>query len=386
MRVLLVHNRYQLPGGEDIVFSSEAQVLNGRGHDVEVYQEDNRRIAEMSRVAVGVRSVWSRRSRRAIARCLKTTRPDVAHFHNTFPLISPSAYSACREMGVPVVQTLHNYRPLCPAATFLRDGRVCEDCLGKTVPWPSVLHGCYRGSRAETLPVAAMLTTHRWLGTWRSQVDMYVAVTDFVKRKFIEGGFPAEKITVKPHFVDPDPGPREDDGRYVVFVGRLTTEKGIETLLQAWQKIRIPLKLVGDGPLMRASQVFAKRHDATWIEFVGGRDQQDVLSLIKGARFLVFPSEWYETFGRVAIEAFACGVPVVASRLGAMAEIVADGRTGLHFTPGDAADLAAKAEWAWTHPEEMREMGAEARREYERKYTAERNYERLMQIYEAVRS
>src|SRR5437773_6382097 len=252
MRVLLVHNRYQLPGGEDIVFSSEAQVLNRRGHDVEVYHEDNRRIAEMSRVAVGVRSVWSRRSRRAIARCLKTTRPDVAHFHNTFPLISPSAYSACREMGVPVVQTLHNYRPLCPAATFLRDGRVCEDCLGR-VPVPAVVHGCYRSSRVATLPIAVKDALHSAIGTWSSSVDAYITPSEFARSRYVKAGWPAERIVVK-YNTAPDPGaptPSYDGG--FLCLSRLAPEKGVDVLLDAWEKA-FPgggerLRIVGAGEL-----------------------------------------------------------------------------------------------------------------------------------------
>lgn len=300
-------------------------------------------------------------------------------------LVSPSAYYASQEAGVPVVQTLHNYRLVCPAATFFRDGHVCEDCLGKTPPWPGVMHACYRGSRSQTAVVAAMLTVHRALKTWREQVDCYITMTDFTRRKLIAGGLPAEKVAVKPNFVHPDPGMKDGHGCYALFVGRLSPEKGLRTLLQAWQGIRdIPLKIVGDGPLLDEVRSVMQAQQLRGVEVLGTRTRQEVMDLMHGASFLVFPSEWYECFPVTLAEAFACGLPVVASSLGVMAEIVEDGRTGLHFKPGDPEDLAAKVEWAWGHPCEMTVMGREARHEYEQKYTAERNYQQLTEVYQMV--
>ena len=378
LRILLIHNYYQQSGGEDTEFAAEKKLLRQKEHEVVEFVRHNAEIQEIGHLRVAIDAVWSRYSQHALQRLLQATRPDVAHFHNTFLLISPAAYYACREEGIPVVQTLQNYRLLCPGATFLRDGRVCEDCVGKTIPWPGVLHGCWRGSRVQTSVVMAMLASHRLLGTWQKQVDVYVALTEFARQKFIEGGLPAEKIAIKPNFIYPDPGPGDGSGNYVLFVGRISQEKGIRTLVRAWRKLKeVPLKVAGDGPLMEEIQ----RASSKGLEILGWRPHDEVLSLIKGARFLVFPSEWYEGFPLAIAEAFACGVPVIASRLGAMAEIVENGRTGLHFEPGNPEDLAAKVEWAWTHPQQMTEMGHEARREYEQKYTAERNYEMLMEIY-----
>lgn len=385
MRVLLVHNYYLQPGGEDEVFSSQKSLLRQHGHDVVEYIEDNRRIDGINPISLAVRTIWSRSSKQQLLKTIKEARCDVAHFHNTFPLISPSIYYACREAGIPVVQSLHNPRILCPAATFYRNGHACEECLGKTLPWPGILYGCYRNSRAYTFVVAAMITVHRLLKTWERQVDFYITFVDFYKRKFIEGGFPAEKIVTKPHFVDPDPGFRgEKHSNYALFIGRLVPEKGIFTLLNAWRLLKdIPLKLRGDGRLLKEVQDFIKKNSLESMEILARPNKERLIDLIKGARFLVWPSEGYnETFGMVAVEAFACGVPVIASRIGTMSEIVEDRRTGLHFTPGDPEDLAAKIEWAWTHPEQMKAMGREARREYEQKYTAERNYRMLMDIYQ----
>ncbi|HJY84830.1 MAG TPA: glycosyltransferase family 4 protein, partial [Candidatus Binatia bacterium] len=234
----------------------------------------------------------------------------------------------------------------------------------------------------QTAAVAAMITLHRWLRTWQRQVNLYIALTDFCRRKFMQGGLPAEKIVVKPNFVGPDPGERDGVGRYALFVGRLSAEKGIWILLRAWQRLsNTVLKIVGDGPQRHAMQAFVDTEGVQRIELLGQQPSEDVLKLMKGAQFLIFPSEWYETFGRVAIEAFACGVPVIASRLGAIAEIVEDGHTGLLFQPGDLDDLAAKVRWAVSHPEEMTRMGTKARQVYEIKYTPEANYRMLCDIY-----
>jgi len=378
VRILLIHNFYQQPGGEDTEFAAEKTLLRQKGHEVVEFVRHNVEIHEIGRLKAAVDAVWSRDARRALRQILREVRPDVVHFHNTFLRISPAAYYVCWEEGIPVVQTLQNYRLLCPGATFLRDGQVCQDCMGKVIPWPGVLHGCWRGSAAQTSVVAAMLTFHRLLGTWQKQVDVYVVLTEFARQKFIEGGLPPEKIAIKPNFIYPDPGSGDGSGNYGLFVGRISQEKGVHTLIRAWQKVKgTPLKIVGDGPLMEEVRG-ANLED---IEILGWRSHDEVLALMKEARFLVFPSEWYEGFPLTIAEAFACGLPVIASRLGAMAEIVEGGRTGMLFEPGNAEDLAEKVTWAWTHPKEVQAMGQEARLEYEKKYSAEQNYRRLVEIY-----
>ncbi len=385
MRVLLAHNYYQQPGGEDTEFAAEKNLLRQRGHEVVEFTRRNAEIHRIGRLRAAVSALWSRDSRRALRRMLREVRPDVVHFHNTFLLISPAAYYVCQEEGIPVVQTLQNYRLLCPGAAFLRDGQVCEDCVGKTVPWPGMFYGCWRDSRAQTSVVAAMLAFHRWLGTWQKQVDVYVALTEFARQKFIEGGLPAEKIVIKPNFIYPDPGPGDSSGNYGLFVGRISREKGINTLIRAWRKLRgIPLKVVGDGPLMGEIQRAWQEGSFEELEILGWRSHDEVLALMREARFLVFPSEWYEGFPLTIAEAFACGLPVIASRLGAMVEIVEDGRTGLHFEPRNPDDLAVKVGWAWTHLDKMKMMGLEARREYEQKYSAEQNYRKLIEIYQTA--
>ena len=381
LRILVVHNRYREPGGEDAVVAAETALLRANGHTIVEYVDDNRRIDSLGTVAAATQAVWSRPSRRRLDTLLGSQPVDVAHFHNTFFLVSPSAYHACRAAGVPVVQTLHNYRLACPAATFYRAGRPCEDCLGR-LPWPGVVHACYRGSRAQTALVAITVTAHRLLGTWRSAVELYVTSTDFQRRKLVAAGLPEDRVAVKPHFVHPDPGQsgNESAGEYALYVGRLGPEKGVGTLLDAWAQLPdVPLKIAGDGPqgdLVRKH--LAERPNVEW---VGGVARDTVFTLLRKARFLVFPSECYETFGMAIVEAFACGVPVIASRRGAMAELVADGRTGLLFAPGDATDLARTVRRAWSDREATTRLGRAARAEYETRYTAARNYEMLTECY-----
>ena len=381
MRILSVHSRYQIRGGEDECREAEEHLLREMGHSVEVYEENNERVAAMGNVSMGLRTVWSKESYEIVKARLRSQPHDVVHVHNFFPMISPSVYYAAKAEGVPVVQTLHNYRLLCPNGLFFRDGQVCEGCLGKPIPWSGVMNACYRGSGTASTSVATMLTVHRAMGTWNNMVDTYIALTQFARQKFIEGGLPAEKIVVKPNFVHPDPGIGEGRGGYALFVGRLSPEKGLDTLLAAWEQLKepIPLKIIGDGPL--ASWVAEAATRLPHVEWLGRRPLDEVYSILGEAMVLIFPSNWYETFGRVAVEAFAKGTPAIAANIGAIAELIDPGRTGLLFSPGNPQDLAAKVEWALTHPKELAQMRQEARSEFELKYTAQENYRRLMEIY-----
>jgi glycosyltransferase involved in cell wall biosynthesis len=386
MKIVLVHNSYQQGGGEDVVFAQERANLERAGNKVIAYQRSNSEIENLApfrRLEAAKNTVWSTRTRREFASLLDREAPDLVHVHNTFVMISPSIYSACRERGIPVVQTLHNFRLMCPAATFYRDGKVCEACTDDGL-WSAVRHGCYRGSRSATATVALMLATHRLLGTWRDLIDAYIALTAFSRDKFIAAGLGANKIFVKPNFVDQDPGPRTAVGDYAVFTGRLSPEKGVMTLLRAWERlpVRCPLQIVGDGPERAQLEAFVRERNIRGVTFRGRLTRRETVATVKGARFAIVPSVYYEGFPMVIAEAMACGTPILCSRLGAMEEIVADGITGLHFNAGDADDLANKAAWAWNHRSEMNNMGGAARREYETRYTADRNYSLLMKIYE----
>jgi len=383
MVVLMVHNFYQQPGGEDQSFAAEAGLLEAYGHTVCRYTLHNDAIQQMSALRVARATIWNTTAYRELRALIRQVQADVVHFQNTFPLVSPAGYYAAQAEGVPVVQSLRNYRLMCPNGLFFRDGRPCELCLGR-LPWPGVRHACYRNSRPATAAVATMLTVHRALGTWSKHVDAYVALTAFARQKFIEGGLPADKIAVKPNFVYPDPGPTEQKEDYALFVGRLSAEKGLDVLLEAWPKLgsRLRLKVVGDGPLAGPVQEAARANEH--IEWLGRLPYDAVLDRVGRAALLVIPSVWHEPFGRVAIEAYAKATPVVASDRGALAEIVEHERTGLLFHPGDADDLAAQVAWLLDHPTRSRQMGKAARQAFETTYSAERNYEMLMAIYEAA--
>jgi glycosyltransferase involved in cell wall biosynthesis len=388
MKICLVHNSYEQRGGEDVVFEQEWGNLKRRGHDIIVYRRSNTEFkspAPFTQISLVKNSIWSTGSYQEFSQLLDREFPDIVHIHNTFFVISPSIYSACKERGIPVIQTLHNFRWVCPAYTLYRNGNVCEECLNGSL-WNGIRHGCYRGSRAATAAVALILGWHRLTKTWEENVDCYIALTEFSRQKFIAAGFQPDKIVVKPNFVEISPRPKPVAGEYALYVGRLSPEKGLETLLCAWERLpgRCPLQIIGDGPERATLEGLVRRHKNANVTFRGSLSRTETIEAMKKARFVVVPSVWYEGFPMVIAEAFACGAPVVCSRLGAMEEIVADHGTGLHFTPGDAEDLSQKAYWAWTHPVEVSEMGAAARCEYEACYTAEQNYISLMEIYYRV--
>lgn len=374
LRVLVLHNHYLHRGGEDSVVESEVDLLRDAGHEVRTYLRDNHDVDAASRLALACDTLWSARSRREVAGEIAAFAPDVIHVHNTLPLISPSAYWAAADARVPVVQTLHNFRLHCPQAMYLRDGRVCEDCKGR-VPWASVLHRCYRGSATQSAVISGMLVLHRALGTWSNKVTRYIALNEFCRRKFVEGGLPADRIVVKPNFVRADAvhdGPRSG----LLFAGRLSPEKGVATLAAALRRVpELSVRVAGEGP---AASVLRAVPNAT---LLGSLPVADVMRQMSTASALLLPSVWYENFPRTIVEAFSQGLPVISSRLGAMAEIVEDGRTGLLFEPGDAEDLARAMREAVANPARMREMGRAARAVYERTYTPRENLERLTQIY-----
>jgi len=377
VRVFIAHNVYQQRGGEDAVVDGECELLTKNGHDTYIFLCNNDELQTIrNRVEAGLNTVWSRKSVYKIGIDLNCFRPKLVHVHNFFPLITPSVYDACIEAGVPVVQTLHNYRILCPGALLMRDGHVCERCIHSS-PYHAVLYKCYRDSRLGSFAVARMVDYHRRRSTWNHKVDRFIALTEFAKSKFVEAGIEPEKIAVKPNFVT-DPFPDALPGgkrKGALFVGRLSVEKGIVTLAWAWRRLDYPLTVAGDGP------------ESGWLDGVssisrlGQVGSRRIGTLMATSAFLVMPSEWYEGFPMVLVESFAHGLPVIVSRLGSMAEIVEDGVTGLHFEPGDAEDLAEKAQWMIDHPRQCREMGENARQVYLEKYTPEKNYQMLMRIY-----
>ena len=387
MRIVLCHSHYQQPGGEDAVFADESALLTAYGHEVIPYTLHNDVIQSMNRWQVARSTLWNQKVHDELLSLLRRERPAVMHCTNTFPLISPAAYYAAQTSGVAVVQSLHNYRLLCANGLFLRGGHVCEDCLGRRIGWPGMLHACYRESRSASAVVATLQTAHWAMGTWKRMVDAYIVLTDFARKKFIAGGLPASRLHVKPNFVHPDPGPGGGTGKYAIYVGRLSQEKGIETLLAAWQQSppSLRLKIVGDGPLKQRVREAAALSPC--IEWLGHVPRATVQQLIADATMLVLPSNCYEGFPKTILEAFAVGTPVVTSRIGGMAEIVAQGRTGCMVRPGSASALAQAVSELAADPARLSAMRREARLDFETHYTADVNHRRLVEIYaHALRS
>lgn len=383
MIVMQVHNQYFHAGGEDAVVEAEGRLLAANRNVIKkvvVANSDLETATVGSRLRTGIDATWSQDAYGIVRASLRRDRPDVMHCHNTFPLLSPAVYHAAAHEGVPVVQTLHNFRLLCVNALLFRGGRVCRDCVGR-VPLAGIIHACYRGSRLGSASVAAMLVVHRLTGTWNRNVERYIALSDVAKREFVQGGLPEERIVVKSNFVHPDPGPGKHEGEFALYVGRLSEEKGIRTLLAAWAECdgEIPLRIVGDGPLRpiveRAAQT---SRGITWLGHV---PPEQVLDQMRAASFLIMPSLWYEHAPMVLLQAFATGLPAAVSGHGALAEMVDRNRTGWHFTPGDSDALAHTARQAWRDPEARAAKSAASREQYLASYTAERNYETLMGIY-----
>lgn len=379
MRVLLAHNFYQQSGGEDAVFYAEAALLEQHGIAPLRYVLHNNQIEHMTRISVAGKTIWNRQVHREIGELVRNQSIDVVHFHNTFPLISPAAYSAAHRGGAAVVQTLHNYRMLCPGALLFREGADCEKCMSRTLKLPAIKHKCYRGSLSATAVLTASLAFHHRRGTFSNDVDLYITPSEDTRNRFLQGGLSPQHVVVKPHFVDPDPGVGPG-GNFAIFVGRLSHEKGIATLLAAWKKLggKVPLKIIGDGPL-RDSVLEAARNDAS-IEWLGRRPMHEVYAILGNASFAVIPSHVRETFGRVAIEAFATGTPVIAAHIGALAELITD-RTGATFSPGDPEDLAKAIVEFITDPDRLRLMRRDCRNEFLSHYTGEPNYRQMMEIY-----
>jgi len=388
VRVLLAHNFYRssAPSGEDAAYRHERSLLEKNGVEVVPFERFNDDLDDSTfakRVRIARECVWSNDSFAAIRDLVRKTRPDVAHFHNTFPQISPSGYAACKDLRVPVVQTLHNYRLLCPGGLLMRGGRPCEECASGAL-LPSLRYRCYRNSLSATIPVAWMLYRNRRRGIYAFQVDRYIALTRFARGKFGGGVLPADRISVRPNFLSEPPSPGEGRGGYVVYVGRLSEEKGVLPLLAGWKFLPgVLLKIVGDGPL-RGRMEEAARQGRMNVEFLGYRGNAEAVAIVREARLSVLPSLCYESFPLTVIESYACGTPVVASRIGGLAEIVRDGVTGATVRPDDPADIAFTVRGLLADPGRLSELRGNARREFESLYAPDRAFDTLLEIYRDV--
>jgi glycosyltransferase involved in cell wall biosynthesis len=376
MKILFIHNAYQNWGGEDVVLDSEIALLRDYGHEVELYKRHNDELHDLSFASAAVSTIWSRRSAAEVEAACDIFQPQLIHAHNTFPLVSPSIYWTAARKRIPVIQTLHNFRMLCPQGTFLRNGGICEDCIGK-LPWRAIARKCYRKSIPQSAVLVSMLGIHRIAGTYRNKVTRFIALSAFLRDRFIAGGIPAEQLRIKPNFVESNRQPSWNNRQGGLYVGRLSIEKGIGTLLEALREgANNNIEVIGSGPCeATVSEHLEER-------YLGFLPKEDIQNRMHCASFLIVPSIGYEHLPTTILEAFSCGLPVIASRFGSLAEIVQDGVTGMLFNSGDATDLARKILWAEAHPEQMQKMGRAARVEYEAKYTPSINYKIMVDIYE----
>lgn len=376
MKILVAHNRYHYRGGEDTVVEVEVALLRDRGHEVQLYSRDNSELQNMAMSSAALSALWSRQTYKEVQQRCIDFKPDLIHAHNTFPLISPSLYGVAADMRIPVVQTLHNFRLLCPQAMLLRRDRVCEDCIGH-LPWRAVVHRCYRNSTAQSALTATMLTLHRWLGTWNTRVSRYIVLNNLCREKFIQGGLPAARLRIKPNFVRSTRVPHWQGRKGGIFIGRLSAEKGIAVLTQAMAALpALTMDVFGKGPMQ------ALVESTPGMRYGGFQSPSQLAERLHKAAYLVVPSTGVESFGLVAIEAFCCGTPVIAARHGGLSDLIEHGKTGLLVAPGDVDALKEAISWAEHHPHEMAQMGKAARAEYLTRYTPEHNYKILFAIYQ----
>ncbi len=389
MRVLVVHNRYRsaVPGGEDLVVDQESAALEADGHTVERFERSNDEISQASllkKVLVPGQVLWSEKARRSLSARLRAFSPDVVHVHNTFPLLSPSVLYACRALAVPVVTTMHHYRMMCPSGDLFRDGKICHDCVGK-LPLPAVRHGCYHGSTLSTIPLAAANISHG--KAWRKLVSAYIFLSRAQRDIFTPTALPRSRVFVKPNFV-PDPSGRgRSRENMVVFAGRLTEIKGIDYLMEAWdlfcgrdRSTALGLILVGAGPLQERVEAWAA--DRQSVQWLGPLDRAECTSVMARARAVIVPSQWEETFGLVAVEAMAAGVPPVASDRGSFRELITHGSDGILFDPADPRALAEVLKDIVENPPKYAAYGRRARSTYERRFSPEANMAELLTIYD----
>lgn len=383
MNIIVAHNYYRNRGGEDQVFEDESALLEARGHNVTRFIRRNTDFSGLQTIAVAAGTVWNQPASKALENLVRETDADVVHFHNWMPQISQAAFYGARKGGAAVVQTIHNYRYTCANGVLFRDGDVCELCVGKTFASPAIKYGCYRDSRAATVPVVAALTTHKLLRTADRAMDGLIVLSEFARSKLTEAGLPADKMYVKPNFVSPDPGVRAGDGGYMAFVGRLIDNKGIPTLLDAWNRMDSPplLKIAGSGPLTEV--VAQAAHDNDAIEFLGRVDPTEIPDLFGGASASIVPSRNYEGFPKSIVESFAVGTPVIASDLGSMTEIISVSENGFLVVPGDADDLMQSVS-RFPSGDDLTSMRRQSRRAFEDNYGEDRNYDVLLDIYAAA--
>jgi glycosyltransferase involved in cell wall biosynthesis len=386
LRILMIHNRYLIRGGEDASTDVSIDLLRAAGHKVLLLEDSNERVDDLGLMRTAARAVWSRESHAKVREILSSDRFDVVHVQNSFPLFSPSVNYAASRHGVPVVQSLRNFRLLCPEGMLHRDGAVCTDCVGKRFAWPGVVHKCYRNSATGSAVVATVSGGHRLIGTWKNRIARYVAPSSYAKDIYVRNGWAAHQISVIPNFVYPDPGSGDGSGGFALYAGRLAAVKGLDTLLEVWsdESVPFPLKIAGEGPLL--GQVAAATQSNPQIEYVGALSATDITEMMGNAAFIVVPTRGIESFGRVVAEALATGTPAIVADHGGLRETVAGHGVGLLFPPGDSAALRAQVHWLADHRDDLAAMRGVARASFLERFSGERILSSWADLYRELSS
>jgi len=381
MKVIFFHNQYQHKGGEDSVVANEIRLLEDHGHLVDAAIISNDEIKSVKdKLYAAMNVAYSKQSYDWCCERLERFRPDIAHVHNIFPLITTAVYDACRDNNVPVVQTFHNYRIYCANGLLLRDGKICEDCLQSGSALPAVIHGCYRGSRIASFFVARMINTNRKNKTWERKINRVIVASNYTREKLLEGGIPFKNICLKPHLAFPKYAPIvkvDPDKLYALCISRLSHEKGIETLLESWKQQDIELRIVGGGPERERYERLASDK----VRFLGRLDDKELAYQLSNAAFMVMPSECYENFPVVVAEAYSYGVPVVASNIGSLKELVLHDETGLLFQAGNPDNLKSMIDQLKNDDAKLGIYRKNAFYYYKTKLSPEVIYSRVMEIY-----
>lgn len=388
MKILYTYNFYKEHGGENQWFSSEPELMSKNGHDVKVFSKDNKEIDNYSiinKINLFNTVTWNDNSYKEILKIINDFQPDIVHAYNIIAILSPSIFFACREKNVPIIQTLYNYRLLCPAATFLRNDKICTECIDFGLK-RSVVHKCYRNSFLQSFALARMLDKHYKMGTWKNIINQFIVPTDFMANLLIDNGFFKDQISIKANFHEPDPGINYNTKKHVLFVGRLTVEKGIKTLIKTWfERENLPkLLIIGSGPLEEFIKVELNRGTKSPAQFLGKKRHKDVIEYLKHSLAMIIPSEWYEAFPHTILEAYACGIPVIASEIGTLKDVIINNENGLLFKIGDTGDLAKQINKLSSGSQLFRKISHNARKDYLKNYTGEANYKKLIDIYNKV--
>lgn len=381
MKILMIHNKYKQKGGEDVVFYNEMSLLQSKGHIVDKLVFENKNIEGIfNTLKIGISGIYNIESAGVLKNKIKQIRPDIIHVHNFFPIASPSIFWIANRFKIPVVLTLHNYRLICPNAILFRNGNICEKCINEILPYSSVIYKCYRNSLLQTLSLSIIMSFHKYLKTWHNKVDKFITLTHFQKNKFLSSNIniPNEKFLIKSNFVKDFGNGYKYRKDYFIYIGRLSVEKGIRTMLKAFENTNYNLYIVGEGILKSEVLKYTKQNKN--IKYLGFKSKKDIIDLLKKSIALIFPSECYEGFPMVLLEALSTGTPIITSNIGSQAEIVKDNYLGLHFRVGDFKDLKNKVREILKNEDFYKNT----RNEYLKKYTPEKNYEQLINIYKKV--